>query len=174
VSNFSGAQYGPLHYRHVERDKYLALLANNGDYKGKMQLSPPALTEIQWWRENAGTLKREIQRDPPGASIQSDASTSGWGAVFGTQKTGERWTPSEAEYHINILELLAAFFALKCFCTHMNKCHIQIQIDNTTALAYINNMGVQNPKNLTSWLFKSGNGVYHGIFGSHLCTYLAG
>ena len=54
---------------------------------------------------------------------------------------GGRWTPSEAEYHINILELLAAFFALKCFCSHMNNCHIQIQIDNTTALAYINNMG---------------------------------
>ena len=54
---------------------------------------------------------------------------------------GGKWTPSEAEYHINILELLAAFFALKCFCSHMNNCHIQIQIDNTTALAYINNMG---------------------------------
>ena len=25
VSNFPGAQYGPLHYRNVERDKYLAL-----------------------------------------------------------------------------------------------------------------------------------------------------
>ena len=36
VSNFPGAQYGPLHYRHLERDKYLALLANNGDYGGKM------------------------------------------------------------------------------------------------------------------------------------------
>ena len=42
VSNFSGAQYGPLHYRHLEWDKYLALLANKGDYGDKMQLSPPA------------------------------------------------------------------------------------------------------------------------------------
>ena len=59
---------------------------------------------------------------------------------------GGEWTPSEAEYHINILELLAAFFALKCFCSHMNNCHIQIQIDNTTALAYINNMGGSKSK----------------------------
>ena len=42
VSNFPGAQYGPLHYHHLERDKYLALLANKGDLGGKMQLSPPA------------------------------------------------------------------------------------------------------------------------------------
>ena len=148
VSNFPGAQYGPLHYRHLERDKYLALLANKGDYGGIMQLSPPALTELKWWRDNAATLKRDIQHDHPSSSIQSDASTLGWGAVFGTRKTGGRWTPSEAEYHINILELLAAFFALKCFCSHMSNCHIQIQIDNTTALAYINNMGGSKSKEL--------------------------
>ena len=112
VSNFPGAQFGPLHYRHLERDKYLALLANKGDYGGKMQLSPPALIELKWWRDNAVTLKRDIQHDHPSASIQSDASTLGWGAVFGTQKTGGRWTPSEAEYHINILELL---FCVKVF-----------------------------------------------------------
>ena len=40
LSNFPGAQYGPLHYCHLERDKYLALLTNKGDYGGKMQLSP--------------------------------------------------------------------------------------------------------------------------------------
>ena len=34
VSNFPGAQYGPLHYRHPDRDKYLALVANKGDYGG--------------------------------------------------------------------------------------------------------------------------------------------
>ena len=110
VSNFPGAQYGPLHYRHLEQDKYLALLANKG----------------KWWHDNAATLKRDIQHDHPSTSIQSDASTLGWGAIFGTQKTEGRWTPLEAEYHINILELLAAFFALKCFCSHMNNCHIQI------------------------------------------------
>ena len=107
-----------------------------------MQLSPPALAELQWWRDNAQTLKRDIQHAHPSTSIQSDASTLGWGAVFGTQKRGGDGP------HINILELLAAFFALKCFCSHMNNCHIQIQIDNTTALAYINNMGGSKSKEL--------------------------
>ena len=126
VSNFPGAQYGTLHYRHLERGKYLALLTNKGNYRGKIQLSPPALSELQWWQDNAVTLKRDTQHDHPSTSIQSDASTLGWVAVFGTEKTEGRWAPSEAEYHINILELLAAFFVLKCFCSHMNNCHIQI------------------------------------------------
>ena len=80
-----------------------------------MQLSPPALSELQWWRDNAVTLKRDIQHDDSSTSIQSDASTLGWGAVFGTQKTGRGGggggggTHPEAEYHIKMVELLAAF-----------------------------------------------------------------
>ena len=61
--------------------------------------------------------------------------------MYGERKSGGRWTPSEAQSHINTLELYAAFFALKCFCTDMHDIHVQIQIDNTTAAAYINNMG---------------------------------
>ena len=70
VSNFPGAQYGPLPYRHLERDKYLALVANKGYYGGGMQLSPPTLAELQWWRDNAQTLKRDIQHAHPSTSIQ--------------------------------------------------------------------------------------------------------
>ena len=60
------------------------------------------------------------------------------GAVYGERKTGGQWTPTEAQSHINILELLAAFFALKCFCKNMQNIYVQLQIDNTTAVAYIN------------------------------------
>ena len=137
VSNFPGAQYGPLHYRNVERDKYLALVFNKGNYEGKIQLSPMALQEIRWWLNNAITLHRDIQHPRPSVTIQSDASKLGWGAVLGAQKTGGRWTPLETESHINVLELLAAFFALKCYCSKMGNCHIQLQIDNTTAIVYI-------------------------------------
>lgn len=48
---------------------------------------------------------------------------------------------SEATNHINILELQAGFFALKAFCKHSKNTHVQLQIDNTTAVAYIMHMG---------------------------------
>lgn len=42
---------------------------------------------------------------------------------------------------INYLELLAAYFALKSFCKAENNIHVRLRIDNTTSVAYINNMG---------------------------------
>ena len=65
VSNFAETEYGPLHYRHLESDKYIALVANKGDFSSIMRLSPPALTELQWWLENATRLKRNIFHGNP-------------------------------------------------------------------------------------------------------------
>ena len=63
----------------------------------------------------------------------------GWGIVINGTSTGGRWSPSEAENHINCLEVWAALFALKCF--HFQEKHVKIMIDNTTAVFVINNMG---------------------------------
>ena len=73
--------------------------------------------------------------------IQADASKKGWGAVFDETKIEGRWTPSEALKLINLLELQAAFFGLKSLKDHTRGIHIQLQLDNTTAVAYVNNMG---------------------------------
>ena len=141
VSNFSGAQYGPLHYRHLEWDKTQALQKNKGVYKSHMILSPSSKTELTWWIENMSSVKRDISHPNPSRVIQTDASKKGWGAVVANEETGGRWTAIEATNHINFLELLAAFFALKAFCSKMHDVHVQLQIDNTTAVSYINNMG---------------------------------
>ena len=84
--------------------------------------------------KNIQPLKANIQ-------LQTDASNKGWGAVYGDQQIGGRWNTNEAMDHINILELKAAFFALQSFCSQANETHVQIQLDNTTAVSYINNMG---------------------------------
>lgn len=55
--------------------------------------------------------------------------------------TGGRWSPTEAENHINYLELLAALFALRCFQNSISGKHVKLMIDNTTAVSVINNMG---------------------------------
>ena len=43
--------------------------------------------------------------------------------------------------HINVLELKAALLGIKALCSEFKSCHIQVQIDNTTAVSYINNKG---------------------------------
>ncbi len=55
--------------------------------------------------------------------------------------TGGHWSALERDWHINALELMAAFLVVQSFCKPLTYCHVQIQIDNTVAVAYINNMG---------------------------------
>ena len=63
------------------------------------------------------------------------------GAVRRDSSTGGRWSTLEQQAHINVLELKAAFFGLRSLCTHDKDVHIQLQLDNTTAVAYLNKMG---------------------------------
>ena len=141
VSNLPGVEYGQLHYRSLEIDKIQALKSKQGNYNVNMTLSSQATQDLIWWVANMAKAYKPICRPNPSKVIQSDASKLGWGAVCGTQKSGGRWAPGECEAHINYLELFAAFLALKTFCTRDNNTHIQLQLDNTTAIAYLNNMG---------------------------------
>ncbi len=141
ISNFPGVNYGPLHYRALELCKINALKQSKGDYTAKMVLSAPAREELAWWIENIATASKPVQCLNPALVIQSDASNDGWGAVRDNISTGGRWTDCEQQEHINVLELQAAFFALKSLCSQESDLHIQIQVDNSTAVAYINNMG---------------------------------
>lgn len=106
-----------------------------------MQLTNASIAELEWWIENMPTVRRNIVCHNPSIVGQTGASTKGWGAALCNDETGGRWTLAEATNHINILELQATFFALKAFCNNTHYIHVQLQIDNTTAVAYINNMG---------------------------------
>lgn len=69
--------------------------------------------------------------------------------------------------HINYLELLAIFNALKCFAKKFTSCKIVLKVDNTTAISYINRMGgIQYPKlnnlarNIWQWCEKRDIWIY--------------
>ena len=83
VSNFPGAQYGPLHYRALELDKTKALARNKGNYKSHMQISNTSKAELTWWVENMRHVNREILHPNPQLVIQTGASKNGRGAVLG-------------------------------------------------------------------------------------------
>lgn len=78
--------------------------------------------------------------------ILSDASLSGWGIACNKEKAAGFWTQEESQFHINYLELLAAFIALKSFTKDLENCEILLRLDNTTAISFVNRMGgVQFP-----------------------------
>lgn len=94
-----------------------------------------------WWKTNIQNSVAPIRSFSFVAIIFTDASLTGWGAVCDSHKTGGIWSPTEKNFHINELELLAVFFGLKCFAADLRDCEILLRVDNTTAIAYINRMG---------------------------------
>ena len=148
VSSFTGAEYGPLHFRALEFEKSQALKEARGNFDGPICLSVTARNEILWWVENTHSQFRYIDHGKYGGFLTTDSSKEGWGAVFSTlpddespNSAGARWTLEEKEQHINILELKAGLMGLKTFCTNVHHVHIKINMDNTTAICYLQHKG---------------------------------
>ena len=55
----------------------------------------------------------------------------------------------ESSLHINVLELTAAWFALKSFESLVSGKHVLIQMDNRTVVTYLNKMGGTHAKDLS-------------------------
>ena len=72
------------------------------------------------------------------------------GAVKEAEKIGGRWSDEEAKFHMNCLELMAAFFGLKAFCKNEQGIHFQIYSDNSTTANYINAMDGSHSKEFNS------------------------
>jgi ribonuclease HI len=152
-------EFGPLHYRHLEKEKVQALSASKGSYQGRVQLlSPRSRSKLQWWIDNIALSHKHITHEKPSFTIQSDASTAGWGADLSGQSTGGRWSAVEQQQqHINVLELRAALFGLKAFCPEMHNTHVKLELDNTTAIAYINHMGGSKSEELNQIAYELGD-----------------
>ena len=141
VASFPGVQYGRLYYRHLDNVKTSALKKGKGDYNAPVHLDGMCRDDLEWWINNIHHTHNPISHGNPSLMIRSDASETGWGAACGGATTGGNWSNEEALNHINYLELLAAWFALRCFAKELSNIHIKLEIDNTTALAYVGNMG---------------------------------
>jgi len=84
TSTFPGVPYGQLHYRHIERDKILALKENKGDFDSIMVLSNLANEEVSWWKVNIISAFRHIKVPKIDLTIHTDASNKGWGIRYFT------------------------------------------------------------------------------------------
>ena len=137
ISNFPAAKLWPLHFRSLDMDKTDALRINKGNFDSVMQLSEPSRLELQWWLKSAESLHKPIRGTQPEITLYTDASKEVWGGILNDAKIGGNWTPAESANHINYLEMLAVFFALKAFQTQLSGKHILLRIDNMTAVSDI-------------------------------------
>lgn len=133
--------YGFIHCKRLERQKFLALKFNGGDYEGKMMIIKSMLEDLEWWKLNAIIGSNPIRTQNFTTEIFSDSSLTGWGCYCNGSKAFGFWNKQERKKHINYLELLAAFFAVKCFASQLSQCEVLLRLDNTTAIAYVNRAG---------------------------------
>ena len=121
--------------------KTCALKQNKGNFDRPMTLSSEAKSDIQWWIDSISEAYNPVNHGDPDIIMTTDASLLGWGACLDGMTTGGRWNPDEATHDINYLEMLAVLFALQSFSDKVSAKHIKLMVDNTTAVATINQMG---------------------------------
>ena len=68
----------------------------------------------------------------------------GGGGACGKHSTGGNWTKEESYFHINVLEMAAAFFAVKSYSASFSETSIHLRVDITASLAWINNQNAPN------------------------------
>jgi len=135
-------QMAPLFCRSLQICLKQALSANQQNYQAVVQLSPQALEDLQWWNLHLSSWNgRSLITQTSSMTITSDASLQGWGATCNGVRTRGPWSPSERSLHINCLELLAATLALQTYAKEKSGISILLQLDNSTAVAYINRRG---------------------------------
>ena len=130
----------PLHYRSLQALKHKAL-AKSG-YDGMVRLSQEAKEDLRWWTNNLSQWNGQmLSQSSPHCVIEMDASMMGWEAFYQGEATGGCWSPEEQKLHINELELLAVFYALRSFLKKERGITVLVRSDNIAAVSHINKLG---------------------------------
>lgn len=144
----NAAAYGWVYVKNLEREKIKILEKYENNYDVDIKYNSKIFEDLIWWQQNIMIINKPVQELSFSLEIFSDSSTSGWGAHCNNESIHGYWNAEEREYHINVLEILAAFFGLKSFAKNAKNCHILLRIDNTTAISYVNRMGGTHSKKL--------------------------
>ena len=106
-----------------------------------MSLSADSIGELEWSVISVPTAFRVIDNSSPNMSFTTDASRTDWDATTHQNQTQGLWSRAEADYHINILELLSVKLVLGSLLGSVSNQHIRIMCDNMIAISYIDAMG---------------------------------
>lgn len=73
--------------------------------------------------------------------VSTDASLSGWGAVWEGRTVRGLWQPPWDTEHINVLELRAVYCSLRALLPVIQGRHVLVRTDSAMAVCYINHQG---------------------------------
>ena len=136
-----GCPIASLHYRALQRNVNF-FVSKNLSYDIRISPSDEARADLEWWVSCGSLLPpRSLSPFSQDITITSDASKSGWGAWNSSSSVHGKWSCSERELHINILELKSVDLSFLSLFQNTYSCSILIRLDNSTAVSYINKQG---------------------------------
>ena len=92
------------------------------DYSATVEITRSLREELQWHLSQWNG--RTLVTQNPSVVTEIDASHKGWGATSQGIQTGGPWSKTESKMHINYLEALAAFLAVKYFVKELPICPV--------------------------------------------------
>ena len=121
----------------AKKCKAQSLTRSSGNFGRKVYISEESANKLKWWIRNIFCFCTH-QTSTFRFYNFSDASLEDWGGTDQVTEIGGRWDCIENKCHINSLELQAVFFCLKAFCKNKTRLGVFLNLDNTTAVTYIN------------------------------------
>ncbi|KAL2095574.1 hypothetical protein ACEWY4_007722 [Coilia grayii] len=133
---------GRLHMRGFQRWVAQLKLDPHAQARHKISVTSNGVLTLRQWKEPMFlTRGAPLGTICARSVITTDASRWGWGATHEGRLVNGQWDSSLQTVHINVLELMAVFLALRHFLPHVENSHVLVRTDNTTVVAYINKQG---------------------------------
>ena len=114
VTMFPASDHAQLHYRALDRFKVCMLILHRSKWTTKVTLSPSALKQLHWWRDNEQTdkMKRSLYLHPPELHLYVDSCNEAWGSVLEGKEIKSVFSHEQQLLHINTKELLAVYYGI--------------------------------------------------------------
>lgn len=119
----------------------------------RLRVSPQCLESLSQWRDRRWV----VQGVPLGCLpsrrelVFTDASATGWGATWQGRTVQGVWAPPLVGAHINVLELVAVYLALRHFRPVLLAKHVLVRSDNVSVVYHVNHMGGTRSAVLFRW-----------------------
>jgi hypothetical protein len=131
--------YGKAHYRELEFAKLSTLQDHAFNFDAPFMWPTACLQDLEWWVAPTREFKASFRSTGYTTTLTTDASLDGWGAIWDGQEIFGAW--EDDSRHIDELELRVVLQAVETFPILTPGQRILLRCDNTTAVAYVNNMG---------------------------------
>ncbi len=139
VSATPATTYGKAHYRQLEFAKTDQLQAHNGNFDAPFTWPESCREDLLWWASPSNSFTASFLPFSATTTLTTDASLEGWGAIWLNHQVHGAWENDERR--IDELELRAVLQAVETLPILRPGQRILLRCDNTTAVAYVNNMG---------------------------------